>query len=83
MASASCVTADARSDMVQAAITVPQAVATGSGSVPPLSFAAALAGTTVNDDRPFPTPCIKGDALSIKICQEEYKRGVEDCRKVL
>jgi len=48
-----------------------------------LSFAAALAGITVNDDRPFPTPCIKGDALSIKICQEEYIKGVEDCRKVL
>ena len=76
--------ADARSsDMVQPATTVPQAVTTGSGSAPPLSFAAALAGTTVNDDRPFPNPCIKGDALSIKICQEEYRNGVEDCRKVL
>jgi len=78
------VAADARSsDMVQPATTVPQAVTTGSGSAPPLSFAAALAGTTVNDDRPFPNPCIKGDALSIKICQEEYRNGVEDCRKVL
>jgi len=69
--------------MVQAAITVPQAATTGSGSLPPLSFAAALAGTTVNDDRPFPTLCIKCDALSIKIYQEEYRKGVEDCRKVL
>jgi hypothetical protein len=50
---------------------------------PALSFAAALAGTTVIDDRPFPSPCIKGDVLSIKICQEEYSKGVEDCRKAL
>jgi len=83
MTSAPRVTADARLGMVQAAIMVPQAATTGLGSVPPLSFAAALAGTTVNNDRPFPTPCLKGDALSIKICQEEYRRGVEDCRKVL
>lgn len=49
----------------------------------PLSFAAALTGAKVIDDRPFPSPCIKGDALSIKICQEEYRKGVEDCSKVL
>ena len=57
--------------------------AANSGSVPPLSFAVALAGTSANVDRPFPTPCIKGDALSINICQEEYTKGVEDCSKVL
>jgi len=84
MASAPCVTAVAHPlDMAQPAITVPQAATTLSGSAPPLSFAAPLAGTTVIDDRPFPTPCIKGDALSIKIYQEEFRKGVKDCRKVL
>jgi hypothetical protein len=47
------------------------------------SFAAALAGQKVNDDRPLPTPCIKGDALSIRICQEEYHKGVEECNNAL
>jgi hypothetical protein len=47
------------------------------------SFAAALAGTNVTENRHFPTPCIKGGGLSIKICQDEYNRGLEDCRKVL
>jgi len=32
------------------------------------SFALALAGQKVIDDKPLPTPCIKGDALSIRIC---------------
>jgi hypothetical protein len=48
-----------------------------------LSFAAALAGSAVSDDVPFPTPCIKGDALSIKIGQEEYHKGLDDCKKAL
>ncbi|KEH24708.1 hypothetical protein MTR_6g003940 [Medicago truncatula] len=52
-------------------------------TITPLSFPAALAGTNVTDDMPFPSPCIKGDALSIKICQDEYHKGLEDCRKVL
>jgi len=47
------------------------------------SFAAALGGPKVIDDRPLPTPCIKGDTLSIKIYQEEYHRGVEECKNVL
>jgi hypothetical protein len=73
---------------VQSAALVPIVSALSSttiatGSTPPLSFVATLAGTKDIDDRPFPTPCIKGDALSIKICQEEYQKGVEDCRKVL
>jgi len=49
-------------------------------STAPKSFAAALAGATVIDDRPLPTPCIKGDALCIKICQDEYRKGVDDCK---
>jgi hypothetical protein len=52
-------------------------------SVKAKSFAAALAGPKVIDDRPLPTPCIKGDALSIKICQDEYYRGVEECKNAL
>lgn len=51
--------------------------------VPPKSFAAALAGQNSNDDRPFPTLCIKGDALSIRIGQDEYQRGVEECKNAL
>ena len=50
-----CVSDTVTSAMVQAPI------------VPPKSFAAALAGHNVDNDSPLPTPCIKGDALSIKI----------------
>jgi len=49
----------------------------------PKTFAAALAGATITEDKPFPSPCIKGDALSIKICQDEYYKGVEDCKNAL
>ncbi|AES77634.1 DUF4283 domain protein [Medicago truncatula] len=52
-------------------------------SLPTMTIAAALAGQKVVDDSPFPTSCIKGDALSIKIYQEEYHRGLEDCKNVL
>jgi hypothetical protein len=31
----------------------------------------------------LPAPAIKGDALSIKITQSEYERGVSDCKKNL
>jgi len=36
-------------------------------SVTTKSFAAALAGQNVIDDKSLPTPSIKGDALSIRI----------------
>ena len=52
-------------------------------SAPTQSFAAALAGASVTDDRPFPFPCIKGDSLSIKICQDEYHKGVEEFNNAL
>jgi len=42
-----------------------------------------LAGQNTIDDRPLPTPCIKGDALSVRIRQEEYNRGVEECKNAL
>jgi hypothetical protein len=47
------------------------------------SFAAALVGASASDDRPYPSPCIKGDTLSIKITQEEYRKGIEDCKYAL
>jgi len=50
---------------------------------PQKAFATALTGANVTDDRPFPSPCIKGDALSIKIGQEEYCKEVEDCKNAL
>jgi len=52
-------------------------------SAAPMSFVAALAGSQALEDRPYPSPCIKGDALSIKICQEEYRKRVEDCKNAL
>jgi hypothetical protein len=52
-------------------------------SATPISFAAALTGASAVVDRPYPSPCIKGDTLSIKICQEEYSKGVEDCKHEL
>jgi len=48
-----------------------------------MTFAAALAAQKVVDHSPFPAPCLKGDALSIKICQEEYHRGIKDCKNAL
>lgn len=63
---------------VPASTMVPQ-----SGTAPPISFAAAVAGQKVSDDRPYPSPCLKGGALSIKISQDEYCKGVEDFQRVL
>ena len=37
----------------------------------------------MNNDSPLPLPCIKGDALSIKIGQDEYHRGVDECNNAL
>ena len=54
-----------------------------SQALPTKSFAAALTGQTKNDDGLFPNPCIKGDALSIRIGQDEYQRGVEECKNAL
>jgi len=47
------------------------------------SFAAVLHGRSTADDTPFPTPCIKGDRLCIKIWQEEYVKGLEEFRNAL
>jgi len=66
-----CVSDTAPSAMVQ------------SQALPTKTFAAALTGQAKNDDSPFRTPCIKGDALSIRIGQDEYQRGVEECKNML
>jgi len=55
-----------------------QPVSASTNVQPTMTFVAALVGQKVVDDIPFPTPCLKGDTLSIKICQEEYQRGLED-----
>ena len=52
-------------------------------SAPTQSFAAALAGANVIDDKPFPSLYIKGDSLSIKIFQDEYHKGVKECKNAL
>lgn len=47
-----------------------------------MCFAAVLGGknsTTNTDTDPLPTPCSKGDALSIRIGQDEYQHGLADC----
>jgi len=70
--------------------TVPSAVAqsVSSATVQTISaiaksFAVALAGQNVIDDRPLLTPCIKRDALSIRICEDKYHMGVEECKNAL
>ena len=42
-------------------------VSTTTVPVPPKSFATTLAGQSSKDKRPYPIPCLKGDALSIRI----------------
>jgi len=51
----------------------------------PKSFVAVLGGTSSSavDDTPLPTPCLKGDTLSIKIGQDEYTKGLADCQYAL
>jgi len=49
-------------------------------NVPKKSFAAVLDGRSPTNDTPLPIPCIKGDTLCIKIGQEEYTKGLEECQ---
>lgn len=44
------------------------------------SFAQALQNLCDVPYSQLPRPCIKGDALSIKILEEEYKAGLEECK---
>jgi len=52
-------------------------------NVPKKSFAAVLDSRSSNDDASLPVPCIKGDVLCIKIGQEEYAKGLDECRNAL
>ena len=54
-------------------------------TAPPKSFAAAVGGSRSppTEEPPYPVPCIKGDSLSIRICQDEYVKGLEDCQYAL
>jgi len=53
-------------------------------TIPHESFAATLGRRgSLLEDTPLLTPCIKGDALCIKIGQEEYTIGLTDCQNVL
>jgi len=46
---------------------------------------AALGGTRISssEEAPYSVPCIKGDALSIKIGKEEYSKGLAECQYAL
>lgn len=44
------------------------------------SFVQALKNSCDVPQSQLPKPCIKGDAVSIKISEDEYKKGLEECR---
>jgi len=52
---------------------------------PPKSFAPAVGGfcSLPAEEPPYPVPCIKGDSLSIRICQDEYVKGLTECQFAL
>ena len=54
-------------------------------TVPHKSFAAALGGnsSSPSDDALFLVPCIKGDALCIRIGHKEYTKGLAECQTAL
>lgn len=54
-------------------------------TVPPKSFVAALGGyrSSPLEESPYPVSCIKGDALSIRIDQDEYSKGLAKCQYAL
>ena len=51
-------------------------------TAPPKSFAAVVGGfrSPPAEEPPYLVPCIKGDSLSIRICQDEYVKGLEECQ---
>ncbi|MCI26271.1 NBS resistance protein, partial [Trifolium medium] len=57
--------------------TVPAKPATA----PPRSFVQVLHDSCDVQISQLPSPSIKGDSLSIKITQEEYERGLTDCKR--
>ena len=54
-------------------------------TTPHKSFAVELGGnrSSPSDEAPFLVPCIKGDALCIRIGQEEYSKGLAECQNAL
>lgn len=48
-----------------------------------ISFVLALCGSLTTIDEQLPLPVIKGDSLSIKISQEDYEKGIDDCKRLL
>jgi len=54
-------------------------------AAPPKTFATAVGGSQspMTEEPPYLVPCIKGDPLSIRICQDEYVKGLEDCQFAL
>jgi len=65
----SCVSEASPSTALVQSTPVANASNVPTGLAHPMSFATAPARSTVIDERPLPSPCIKGDALCIKICQ--------------
>jgi len=54
-------------------------------TAPPIAFAAAVGGSRSppTEEPPYPVPSIKDDSLSIRICQDEYVKGLEDYQYAL
>jgi len=48
-----------------------------------LSFAQAVSNNTNFTVTDLPQPCMKGDSISIKIFENEYTKGVEECKSIL
>ena len=48
-----------------------------------LSFTQAVTNNTNFTITDLPQPCMKGDSISIKISENEYTKGVEECKSIL
>ncbi|MCI46682.1 NBS resistance protein [Trifolium medium] len=52
-------------------------------NTPPRSFAQVIHDSCDVQISQLPSPLIKGDSLNIKIMQEEYEKGLTDCKNNL
>ncbi|MCI06175.1 NBS resistance protein [Trifolium medium] len=60
------------------------AIPTAAAVIKTKSFAQALANEAIEvSSNPLPTPIVKGEHISVRITQEEYYKGVADCRNHL
>nr|ABN07976.1 hypothetical protein MtrDRAFT_AC152185g39v2 [Medicago truncatula] len=50
---------------------------------PKVTFAQALSGSVTTIDEQLLVPIIKYDSLIIKITQEEYEKGIDECKRLL